>query len=362
MTGNRHGLALPVAVFSIAIIVLFVAGSAFAATQEARASQGLLAERFALEHAEFGASAVLRDWKPAWNVVTPVGQTLGPFTHAFPGGSAVVRLTRTSVTTWWIVSEGTAASASRRWSRRVVNAVVRLNLVPSAGDAALAVMDSAGITGSGIVDGNDSVTVAGICASLTSIGTAGVAAPDTTRIVGLAGILGMPPLLPDSNLASRFHGIDSAAVADIVLPAGAVISPAPAFGGGVCDTLVASNWGDPAGGGLCGWYFPVIRALGDVTVRGGSGQGLLIAAGDVVLENGASFHGLVMARDDFMTGAGGGSVNGAVMAADARRGPGDHSVVGPGGRVTRSACRLFLARLAASFPQRVTQRWWAEFH
>ena len=37
--------------------------------------------------------------------------------------------------------------------------------------------------------------------------------------------------------------------------------------------------------------------MGDLIVRGGMGQGILIAAGDVQFENGAAFSGIVTPRD-----------------------------------------------------------------
>jgi hypothetical protein len=362
-TALRPGLALPAAVFTLAVIVLFIAGSAFAATQEARASVGALAERLALEAAEYGAAAVLRDWDPAWNVATPVGQTLGPAIHVLAGGAtSVVRLTRTSATTWWAVSEGSAgATVVRRAARRTVNAVFRLDMPPDAAQAALGVADSARITGYGAVVGTDSVEVPGSCPGLTMAPAAGVAAPDTMRIVAPAGgIIGTPSLLPDSTVPARVASLASTLVADIVLPAGAIMTPAPLVIAGACDTLSASNWGDPAGG-PCATHLPVIRALGDLTVRGGTGQGIIIALGDIVFESGAAFAGLVVAHDDFVTGSGGGLVLGAVLAGDARRGPGDHSVVASGGLIRRSSCRLRQARLAAAPPVRIRERWWAEF-
>jgi hypothetical protein len=361
MSRLRRGLALPAALFTLAIIALFIAGSAFTAMQEARASLGTLAERSALETAEYGAVAVLRDWDPAWNVFASLGQTLGPFTHAMPNGAtATVRVTRTSVTSWWVVSEGTTGAAVARDARRTLNALFRLDNLPGVPDAALTVTDSASVTGTGTVIGTDSVETTGLCGSLTSIPAAGVAAPDTTRISGTSGIIGIPPLITDSSASVLVAKFDSALRADIVLPDGAIITPAPAATGAVCDTTVVTNWGDP-GGGACARHFPVIRALGDIIVRGGTGQGILIAAGDVLFENGASFSGIVTPRDDFVTGSGGGSVLGVVIAGDARRGAGDHSVVGSGSWIRRSTCRVHQVRLAAAHPTRITQRWWAEF-
>jgi hypothetical protein len=364
---HRAGLALPAALFSLAVILLFVAGSAFSATQEARASAGSLAERLALEAAEYGTAAVLRDWDPSWNVATPVGQMLGPFLHALSGGAAAtVRLTRTGMTTWWAVSEGTVGAArSRHSARRTINAAFRLDLPPEPIDAALGVADSAQVTGSGLVVGVDSLEVVPACVAAVS-GGAGVAAADTMRVCdgvcGIAGsgIVGTPPLSPDSTISSRIATLDSGLVVDLVLPAGAIVTPLPVSNAGACDTSVVTNWGDPLGG-ACAAHLPVIRALGDVTVRAGRGQGILVAGGDVTFENGAFFAGLVVAHDDFVTGSGGGVVLGAVLARDARRGSGDHSWIAGGGLVRRSSCRVQLARLGAAPPIRLRERWWVEF-
>ena len=357
----RRGLALPVAMLTVTIVVLFVAGSAFATSQESRASVGALAERLALETAEYGAVALLRDWDPAWNVVTPVGQTLGPFTHALSGGAvASVRLTRASWTTWWAVSDGNTGGAVTREARRSVSAVFRLDMPAPVIDAALAVTDSVRVTGTGTVVGTDSVEFLATCLGLPPVPIAGIAAPDPTKVTGLGGVTGAPPVITDATVAQSLASLDSALTPDIIIPAGAIVTPAPAFAAGICDTAATTNWGDPAGG-ACGAHLPVIKALGDLTVRGGVGQGILIVDGDVVFENGASFAGLVMVSDDFVTGAGGGSVSGAVIAGDVRRGAGDHTIVGSGGHIRRSSCRLRQARLAAADPVRAKHRWWAEF-
>jgi hypothetical protein len=362
VTRARRGLALPAAVFTLAIILLFIAGSAFAASQEARASLGTLAQRSALEAAEYGAVAVLRDWDRRWNTATPIGQTLGPFTHNLAGGAtAQVRVTRTSLTTWWVVSEGLIGTTGRREARRMLNAVFRLDLMPALPDYALGVGDSAQVVGTGVVIGTDSNEVNVICSALPLAPTAGVAAPDTTHVLGRPGITGTPPVLTDSTAAALAAQLDSAVIPTVVLPDGAIVTPAPVVSAGVCDTLAPTNWGDPAGG-ACASHFPIIRALGDVTVRGGAGQGILIAAGDVRFENGALFSGIVTPRDDFVTGAGGGFVLGAVVAGDARRGAGDHTIVGSGAGIRRSSCRVQQVRLAAANPMRVTRRWWAEFN
>lgn len=366
--GSRSGLALPAAIFTLAVIVLFIAGSAFTAGQEARASTGTLAERVALEAAEYGATAVVRDWDPTWNVAVPVGRTTGPFVHTLAGGAtAAVRLTRTSLTTWWVISEGTAGgSHARRIARRTVNTALRLDLPPDAPEAALAVTDSARVTGSGIVVGSDSVEVAPTCL-LAATNVAGVAAADTMRVCdgvcGSAGvrIIGQPPLSHDSTVSSRAATLVAQLLPNVTLPHGAIVTPSPVVAAGVCDTTQLANWGDPAGSGACAAWLPVVRAQGDLTVRGGVGQGIIVAAGDVTFEQGARFSGLVVTLDDFVMRNGGGIVIGAVLAGDVRRGPGDYTTVADGGVIRRSSCRIRQARLAAAAPVRIRDRWWAEF-
>lgn len=363
---GRSGLALPAAIFALAIITLFIAGTAFATTQESRASVGSLGQRLALEAAEYGALAVLRDWDRAWNLTMAVGATRA-FSHALAGGaSSEVRLTRTGSNSWWAISAGAWGSGgARRSSARVVNAVYRLDLAAEPFEAALSVTDSVRVAGGGMVSGTDSAEVIlGACgAGTTSV--AGVGSPDTTRTcdgacgTNAGGVIGVPRLLVDTGVALRIAAL-SGRTPDIVLPPGAVITPGPVVNAGGCDTSVTTNWGDPAGG-ACATRMPVIRALGDLTVSGGVGQGILIAGGDLFLEGGALFMGIVVAGDDIVTGAGGATVLGAALAGDARRSPGDHSRISAGGLVRRSSCRIRQARMAAAPPVRVAGRWWAEF-
>ncbi len=178
---GRPGLALPAAIFTLAVVTLFIAGSAFAAMQEANAASGSLAQRLALEAAEYGAAAVIRDWDRGWNTATPVGATLA-FAHSLPGGAASrVRLTRTGSLTWWLVSTGSAGgTVARREALRTVNAALRLDVGADSVVAALSAADSVHVTGTGMVIGADSAESLAACGMVVSP-VAGVASPDTTR-------------------------------------------------------------------------------------------------------------------------------------------------------------------------------------
>jgi hypothetical protein len=103
----------------------------------------------------------------------------------------------------------------------------------------------------------------------------------------------------------------------------------------------------------------VLWAQGDLEIRGGLGQGLLLVDGDFTLSQGAEFHGVVIARDDVRSGGGGGRVLGLAMAGDMRAGPGDHTTLGDGAQINLSRCAVHgaLRRSARLVP--LVRRWWA---
>jgi hypothetical protein len=103
----------------------------------------------------------------------------------------------------------------------------------------------------------------------------------------------------------------------------------------------------------------LIWARGDLEVRGGAGQGLLLVDGDLTLSQGARFVGVVITRDDLMSGSGGGSIVGLTLAADLRKGPGDHTTLADGVRIQLGRCAVdgVLRRSARLVP--VVSRWWA---
>jgi hypothetical protein len=376
----RRGIALPAAVVTLAIVSLFAAGSAFFTLQESRAARNGLTERAAFEAAEYGATALARDWVPAQALSLPVGGTIGPATFSLAAGAtASGRLTRATPTTFWGVSEGSAGSANARTlARRAVGVVYRLALALPAVTAALTVRDSAVIVGGGVVSGTDSLGGGpAIVAACARAGTAvaGAAAPDSTRVCdGACGatsgnIRGIPPLMSDpaagDSLSYLILGDRSwqqlVAGADLIVPPNATVTPAPVVAAGACQRGLAANWGDPAGASPCAGFFPVIWAQGDVTMNGGMGQGILIAEGDVRLASGARFSGLIVAGDDVVTLGGGGTVLGAAMARDARPGPGDHTIIGGGALVQYSSCALHTALYASAPLIRVRDRAWAEY-
>jgi hypothetical protein len=143
----------------------------------------------------------------------------------------------------------------------------------------------------------------------------------------------------------------------------AMVTPGPSLTGPAqCDTAAVANWGDPTRSGACANRFVIIHALGDLTIDGGIGQGIVLGEGDVELRNGARFFGLILARDDLIATVGPNSVWGAVVAGDARRGNGDASVIAATSAVTYSSCAVDLSLLGSAPLRRRSQRSWGFAH
>ncbi len=372
---QRRGIALLSALTALLLVSLATLGLFHLSLAETRRSRaaGFLVQASA--GADGGALSFMRDWKmAAWDTLVP-GDTVPLQMHTFGSATASVRATRLSPLVWHVVSSSESGdSSARTLTRRRVNALLRLAIPDLAEDAALTVRDSVRLQGSARVVGTD--TAAGVWAigCAASAPGAGIAAPDTTRICDgtcttHSGVhaIGVPDVTVDSSAASstRYSAFGSeswstlTAHASVVIPAGSVVTPAAAVLNGACDRVVASNWGDPSAITPCWSYAPVLWAQGDLEMRGGHGQGVLLVDGDLTLSQGAEFHGVVIARDDVVGGPGGGRLLGLAMAGDMRPGPGDHTTLGDGVQINLSRCAAqgALRRSARLVP--LVRRWWA---
>jgi len=86
---------------------------------------------------------------------------------------------------------------------------------------------------------------------------------------------------------------------------------------GACDLSDIRNWGDPWNpASRCGGYFPIIYTPGSLILGTGQGQGILLVEGDLTINGGFEFYGVVIVRGALSTAGQGGHFNGAVMAAN----------------------------------------------
>jgi hypothetical protein len=372
---KRRGIALLSALVALVLTSLAMVALFHLAVGESRRARSDVHGVQAAAAADGGLLTTVRDWPTnAWDTLR-VGDTLPAVVHRFASARAVVQGMRISEFVWHVVSSGESGdSAARTLARRRVNALFRLAVPDLPVEAALTARDSVSLRGSALVVGADSSGgIGGVACPPGSPGAA-VATPDTTAVCDgscaqHSGIraLGAPALLQDTLAGDslrylRFGAEDWAlltAHAHAVLPAGIVVTPAPQVTQGRCDPTVGSNWGDPTGVSLCASHAPLIWARGDLEVRGGAGQGLLLVDGDLTLSQGARFVGVVITRDDLMSGSGGGSIVGLTLAADLRKGPGDHTTLADGVRIQLGRCAVdgVLRRSARLVP--VVSRWWA---
>lgn len=158
---------------------------------------------------------------------------------------------------------------------------------------------------------------------------------------------------PVHSAPFAFDGLGGLRMADLARLAdhhvAGIVTPGPSAAGAVCDLSNGNNWGDPlTPSSACGDYRPLIHAPGDLHIDGGTGQGVLAVAGDLVVTGGFEFRGAVVVRGHV---AWDGVAWGAVRAGGVSR---------LAGRIHHSDCALWRALHSPSVgrPFRTAERWW----
>lgn len=355
---SRPGVALFTALVALVLLALLAVGTLHVGRGEFQRTRDAGIMRRAANAADVGAYDILRRWGTApYAAVTAIGATVGPDTLHLTGATAVSRTVRASATAFWTVSEGSAGdSLARTLARRAVQVAYRLAIPDLPVTATLVARDSVELRDSARVVGTDTSLAVWGASCAVAAPVAAVALPDSTRLCdGSCGsgsasgrLAGVPPVLEDSSAADtgryRTFGRETwttlARHAAIVLPAGSIVTPTARLAGSACDRSLPDNWGAPGGGTDCASYAPLIWARGDLELRGGAGQGVLLVDGDLILAGGAWFAGVVIARDDVLSSGAGGTVLGMVMAGDDRIATGDRTMLGGATHLQLSRCAI----------------------
>jgi hypothetical protein len=243
------------------------------------------------------------------------------------------------------------------WSRTTVGALLNgfdsqtvLNRLPGA----LNVATSARLEGAASVDGSSASDPAVACPSWLSYpdSAAGIAHGSAAAIAvdNAARVVGAPPFL-ELAVAADSAGLGGFGLEVLTSWAdrqqSGTVDLMPEISGTLCSTTTPNNWGAPLDAlHPCANFFPLIRSAGDLVIASGAGQGTLIVDGNLLLEGGTTFFGLVIVAGTLTLNPGA-RIEGAVRAGAA---------VLHAGAVRRSNCALSNALTRASALNRLVPR------
>jgi hypothetical protein len=374
---HREGFVLPAAIIALVLLATLVVGVLFVATEELRAGRSDVAEQRALTLAEWGIEQTISSWATTRHTALAVGATIRADVPSTTDGDVVaVTVTRTQPRAVWVVARASARDGRALPARRAIGASFRLIGPAFPLRAALTAGGVVVVQSGGAVDGQgDTVTTSrsSWCADDAPASVAGVIAPDSARVCGPSctgdvpvGITGAPPVAVPA--ASSSDSVFSAfgeesrssltARATVILGPG-TFTPRPVASPTTCDATAPLNWGDPAGTTVCADHYPIVWVRGDAVLATGSvGQGILLVDGDLTLDPGVRFAGVVVARDDIIVRGPDATIAGAAFAADADGT--DATRVVDGGVIRFAGCAARVAMLGAARLARTPARWWAE--
>jgi len=384
---DERGMALAVAIFALVVVGALVAGAFFAGNLEQATGRNSVYAAEAADAAEAGAANVLSDWDQfnlnnignGVSVAVPLQTSLGARVTVTP---TVTRLNDNLFLVKTLATRTTPGGTVL--AQRTVATVARLTYVTATANAAVTAGKSVNFNGNAFeVDGNDKVPPGweGESGCTTGDAKAGVRTADTvaTNANQDENILGVPPQVEhDPTVTANFFNIfgdvtfdDLKKSADIILP---LTTPyngaAPSLTAGVpqrCNTADQMNWGEPhrSGAGYkaqCVNYFPILYGSGTKTTlaAGGRGQGLLLVEGDLVIEGGFEWTGLIVAKGGIKITGNGNKITGALLAQDVAID--DLNTISGNSTLQYSSCALSKAIKGSAVAKPLNQRSWVQVY
>jgi hypothetical protein len=356
----RHGIALPLTLLALSLMGLLVTMGFFLARLELRRSEQELAMLRSNAAAEAGIEQMLATWDgQRWDALPP-GVTV-PVASTIMGGGILHddSLSRLGGPVFLLRSVGQAQDAAGLpVARAELGRWVAATAPAFPLDAAVAARGPLEVSGTTTVDGNDQVPAAWGSACPPPAPSAPAVRDSSAQVLGsgpCAGgqcLAGSPAWLPDSTLSDSAltdYGVWSfsalAAQAGVAL-SGTVSGVGPVLDSatGQCDPTVPTNWGEPLDSlSPCFGYLPIIRLAPGTRVDGGRGQGILLAEGDVDLDGGLEFYGVVVVGGRLSTSAAGARITGGLILRHPAQ---DTARIGGASQVLRSTCSAHRAGLA----------------
>jgi hypothetical protein len=274
--------------------------------------------------AESAVNLALGGPGPSWLDSVPVGGEWAAISRPFGRAEGSAITWRLSAESWWVEGTGRVGSTEARAARMAWSMDPLTRVLALRGAITVGLGAPVAITGS--VD-------ASAAAAADPPMDPSDCDPWMTR---LDAHYALDPLAPVATLAADtmpFLGMlafaDLLAAAEVTVAG--TVSPSPSEALGACVITEPSNWGDPERPWRpCGQHLALRKSAGSLRVAFGSGQGVLIVDGDLVLSTGARFYGLAIASGGLHVESGGELVGMAVTTGGAD--------IAAGGLVRASAC------------------------
>ncbi|UCG84827.1 MAG: hypothetical protein JSW71_12800 [Gemmatimonadota bacterium] len=324
---NERGIALLVAVLGLLVSGSLISAFVILGVLEHRMASNTRRVGQAFSAAEHGLSQTVGNWNStAWNTMAVNDSVV--VSGVTPGGTgSYAGLVRRLNNEMFVVD--IAATDGAGGARQRLGAFVKLRPIDMDIRAALTTRGQTRVGGNAAISGVDS-DPSGWTGCPPDSSVSGIMLPSVGDLETIGGcssascIDGSPPVGTDPNINDstffEYGDVDWAelvAMATKVLPPGTYTGVQPSYVSGRCDTPDPRNWGDPfVPTSDCGSYFPIIYISGDASVNGNYGQGILLVDGNLSVQGGFQFYGIVIVRQALETTGTGGHFNGAVLAAN----------------------------------------------
>ena len=325
--------------FALVVIATLVAAVSFAALQEYRMGRNTAGERRAFDAAEAGLAFALQDLDAARLDALAVGDSMA-FSGALSGGTSSYAGVVQRLSTRLLLVRSTGRDHSGT-SERTLALLARPAPLPVDVPAALVSAGAVEIGAYGSVDGSGAAPDGWDC-PVSQDSAPGI-------LIGDAALLQVADCGSDC-----VHGNPGVREDTAIRGAGVPVLGEAGWAGllRLADTIASG--GETLGG--AGDSLPVWYAPGDLVLNGAHGQGVLLVQGDLALEGGATFVGVVVTRGRLTIRGAGGRILGGTVVASAELGA---SADGESAAVAYSGCvvRRIVARTGRAYP--LPERSWA---
>ncbi len=321
---KQSGAALVLTIFALFLVGALLSMSLLIGLTEHQIGRNLIQLKQSFSAAEWGLLEPARRWNPVVHNRLRIGESLA-FSGRIGAGPGQFRadLTRTSELLFLVLSEGSSGVGT---GNQRLGALLQIDPLNFTARAALTTAVQTEVDQWSQIDGSDQAPFGWICppdaSSLPAIRVP-FADSSTAQVVGCLSsscVSGSPPMIVDSTLVGSILGdLDGITLADLkslattVIPGGSLRIQPTALNA-TCITAAPTNWGDPYDrSGACGNYFPLVYSMGDLQLLEGRGQGILVVDGNLALEAGVEYDGVILLTGSLLSN--GAHLLGAIVAA-----------------------------------------------